>query len=1419
MFGKSKSLEVRDASPSFLPKKAAGTGVKLPPPMAKKTSESTVMKTNTVTGVDVSHLQIGSRVWVPDAKVLWRVGEVTAVLDGGVVDVFVPESPDDKHQVLAASAMLGFDPSHLMDHADIAQMNNMHEAPLMSVLHRRYLIDAIYTFTTDILISINPYKSIPMLYDIAGFMAASKTKLDCELKSPHLFSIAEKAYRDMRLGKQRDTAQSIVVSGESGAGKTEASKHIMKYLAVASRQADESSKGVGHAATTSLHEKIEECVLLSNFVLESFGNAKVCTFQSSRILYDQDGRMCGVSIKHFLLEKTRIVLPETNERNYHVFYQMLAGLDALELAELELVAPDEYEYLTSGNCIGIDGVDDAADFCGLRTAMDKLGFTSATQRELFQVLAAILKLGNASFVPVHPQDREACQFAPEVPLEKIAQLLGVQAADLEQKMTTQTTVTGRGSILHMKLTCDQAQHAKHALCKFIYGEMFNYLIGRMNSTSAEFVKSKSFIGILDIFGFEVMPVNSFEQLCINFANEMLQQQFNKHIFVLEQECLDLIQKPPSGIMPLLDEQIMLKRKTTDRQLLTIYHQTHLEKHANYAKPRFESDDFVIKHYAGDVMYCINGFIGKNNDNLHEDLMDLLRASSLSGSTTVASKFKAQLSGLMDMLTSTTPHYIKCIKPNNIKFPGGFSSELVRDQLICSGILEVIKIRQQGYPIRRCVYLRELATTIQSKFWRRCVVHRQFKVLRQGMIQLQAKFRQVRLATQFHAMKWATLKLQVRKETSKNQYLTQFLGIPSTQRMFVRDAKWQQAAVVIQKIVRGYLHRSKASRALKLQHSSAILIQALYRGYRDLQRFCHVYENVVLIQAVYRAHQNRQLFLRGKAAAVASQALVRKRLQRKKFVHQRRMVIRLQSFARMVPHRIEFLRRQRAATAIQRFCRRVLARHHVTQVSQAANVVVSFMRMFLCKKAFSIQRQSILLVQRAVHQWREKRRLASQLRRLRDACDRRESATVLTLVRATPELMYVRHHHDQYNSLLHIAAASGDLNVVEFILSQDKYAIKLVNKDGNTPLHEACAHSRLDVAKCLLRATSSIPWCHSPETTDADDVPVATTTTTPTTLTNENDVVVMAGTLKKRREASGWMTRYVVLRTTNHVPELHYYHSKPRHGGTKRRNREGRLYFQATTEMELQSWLACLRDTVPSTLETRLFAMQRSTDSIQYVDRTNEADWVNATNVHGETTLHVAARGVPGKATAASTPVVGTPDDQPQHQSPSPVTSSIRSDEVHAIKTCLWLLEHGAELNLVTLRGNQSALKLAIQSNYLTLAKVNPLILYLCATAGDLNTAETAIVQTLRADLAKTAITCLQSQGKDDAVLFLLKRPGHVRYSSYVSLYVEQVGLLNVLQFTRPRLVISVYDTQKNLVEKKQQVTSLPLAHANAMFWG
>ncbi|GLD95771.1 hypothetical protein PINS_up004449 [Pythium insidiosum] len=256
-----------------------------------------------------------------------------------------------------------------------------------------------------------------------------------------------------------------------------------------------------------------------------------------------------------------------------------------------------------------------------------------------------------------------------------------------------------------------------------------------------------------------MARNSLEQLCINFTNETLQQQFNRHVFVLEQEryaregiafasvefqdnqpCLDLIQRPPTGLLPLLEEQMLLKRKTTDKQLLTIYHSHHLDRHAHYRKPRFDSDEFVVRHYAGDVTYDVTDFIAKNTDNLHDDLLDLLRRSShpllraifaapppepaskprgapspaapgkptatrsggaaLTGTTTVTSRFRLQLAELMDVLWATAPHYVKCIKPNNLKFPGGFSSDLVRHQLVYSGVLEVVRIRQDGFPIRR-----------------------------------------------------------------------------------------------------------------------------------------------------------------------------------------------------------------------------------------------------------------------------------------------------------------------------------------------------------------------------------------------------------------------------------------------------------------------------------------------------------------------------------------------------------------------------------------------------------------------------------------------------------------------------------------------------------------------------------------------
>eukprot|EP00644_Phytophthora_capsici_P007414 jgi/Phyca11/111822/e_gw1.21.22.1 len=661
-----------------------------------------------------------------------------------------------------------FDASHIVDHADVALMNNMHEAPLLNVLRQRFERDEIYTFTADILLSINPYKSIPLLYDVVGFMtsrqeAASATGDGSTDSSapPHLFSIAEKAYTGMKgVVPGSGTQQSIVISGESGAGKTEASKYIMKYLATASKHV---ASTTGKAAAV-VHEQIEECVVLSNLILESFGNAKTSRNDNSsrfgkyiQIHYSNEGRMAGVSIRHFLLEKTRLVRPEVNERNYHIFYQLLAGLDTLtntadpaDSGRPLLLRNDvwNYTYLTRGDCVEVDGVDDATEFEQLQRCLEQLGMDNASfQRPMFEVLAVILHLGNVTFESQAVQgsggddkeDELTRVVFPEsdagVNLEHVAMLLGVDAAEFANKMVTQTTITGRGSILEIKLTPEQAKNAMDAFCKYLYGELFNHT-SKSRVQGAISPPVDPFIGILDIFGFEVMKRNSLEQLCINFTNETLQQQFNKHVFVLEQEryaregitvspvefqdnqrCLDLIQKPPLGLLPLLEEQMLLKRKTTDKQLLTIYHGNHLDKHPSYAKPRFECDEFIIRHYAGDVIYDIHDFIAKNTDNLHDDLLDLLRGSSqpllqaifsapaaasasLTGTTTVSSRFRTQLAELMDVLWSTTPSYIKCIKPNNLKFPGGFSCELVRDQLIYSGVLEVVRIRQEGFPIRK-----------------------------------------------------------------------------------------------------------------------------------------------------------------------------------------------------------------------------------------------------------------------------------------------------------------------------------------------------------------------------------------------------------------------------------------------------------------------------------------------------------------------------------------------------------------------------------------------------------------------------------------------------------------------------------------------------------------------------------------------
>ncbi|GAB9467267.1 hypothetical protein Gpo141_00004619 [Globisporangium polare] len=1767
--------------------------------------------------VNPSHLLVGNKVWVTDPKVLWRIGEVQVInAEQQSADVYLPDAPDEKLQTLSLSKLYTFDPSHIVDHEDIASMNNMHEAPLLSVLRQRFEMDKIYTFTADILLSINPYKTIPLLYDVMGFMEQTKGLTDLSKQPPHLFTIAEKAYSGMKgVIPGSGTPQSIIISGESGAGKTEASKYIMKYLATASKHASAASGGTSssNAAAAHVHEKIEECVVLSNLILESFGNAKTSRNDNSsrfgkyiQILYNGDGRMVGVSIRHFLLEKTRLVMPQANERNYHIFYQLLAGLTSLGGAEesrLKLRGDVwNYTYLTHGDCVEVDGVDDAVEFDQLRNCLTQLGMDRAGfQMPMFEILAAVLHLGNVQFQSVKDEsigagssssEEKTIPFFPEsdqgVDLAHVSALLGVEPQEFAKKMVTQTTITGRGSILEIKLSADQAKNAMDAFCKHLYGELFNHLIARINAcakehteTAQEKPKSSSksaastaaFIGILDIFGFEVMKKNSLEQLCINFTNETLQQQFNKHVFVLEQEryanegiafsivefkdnqqCLDLIQKPPTGLLPLLEEQMLLKRKTTDKQLLTIYHGQHLDKHPNYTKPRFECDEFVIRHYAGEVVYDIHDFIAKNTDNLHDDLLDLLKRSSqslvhviygavadskgpqkrggtlpasssasgpnkgkqgaaLTGTSTVTSRFRLQLSELMEVLWHTTPNYIKCIKPNNLKFPGGFSCELVRDQLIYSGVLEVVRIRQEGFPIRKrfdiffelfwslsvrkyasgvtnvrkdvkllrdaCeqiavewleekhplilgkkvfamgrqeVFLRygqiekleayvsslrvEKAVIIQAKLVRCRIAYRKYQVVKKGVRKFQALWRMHAHKVRFRKMKAAALKIQARfrcfshhkrYRTLKHATSCVFRATMRflTHKRFVEWATLIKAAVMVQRHVRGFLSRTAAERARKLKERSILAIQSWHRMMTHRRVYLRQRRAIVKIQSEYRSVKMRREFLRRKKASIVLAAFVRQVLQRTKFKMLKLRVVKLQALVRKWKLRAQFVQLRKLVVYMQSKRRQQLAKHVASKRGGAMKTLQHAMQGWICRCHYVSKMKSAVVLQYWAKSWllqREYRTLKLAAKRVQAAWRRHnrvkrweaevdsifrgaslfavaagsgnaegtswtqhskmeESDHRIQKLRQNPELFFhLRPKAYGYNSVFHHAAACGDFHVIKYMLDQvvltKNELFYMKNGKGNTAFHEACRHGQYEMVKFLIvqarsvfeersvKPRASLPSDTTGETSSAnangsseennnnqsrDDLSSTSQpnqkTVAPKKAEEPEDAdalptgVIYSGYLKKRRETSRWMKRFVVLSVSeSHFPQLDYFpndksttlqsksakqidlrvalfkksmdtpfafeiHSPHLLEG---RNKEGRLYFAAENELEIQKWLAHLRNSIPSSIESRIFAMHRGTKygKLEFIDFGLRKQICNLQNSAGrrESPLHLAARVNMAAATASSG--VGAPNHQQHPLSPSPVAASSKartlepavtassisvnaeeennnskfsnhsSSEIHKandsstslaeeasllnvgktkleveadiVRTVLWLIESGADINAMTAK-KETPLKLALRANNLLVAKH---LLDRGALATGLSVAELEEAQRLKASLAKNAISSVgcssnsssssstvsrlssfrkkatgasssasSSTERDDTpVLFLLKQPGRIRHSSYVSVFVEHIGISNPQYLSRPRIVVSVLDSQRNLVEMKQQVSVQPVVLPSSLLW-
>ncbi|WVZ69084.1 hypothetical protein U9M48_017928 [Paspalum notatum var. saurae] len=672
------------------------------------------------------NIVIGSHVWVEDKDLAWVDGEVFRI-DGQKAHVRTTKGKtvianiSDIHPKDTEAPPDGVD--------DMTRLSYLHEPGVLDNLAVRYAKNIIYTYTGNILIAINPFQRLPNLVDartMEKYKGANLGDLD-----PHVFAIADVSYRQMiNEGK----SNSILVSGESGAGKTETTKLLMRYLAFLGGRS-----GTGERT-------VEQQVLESNPVLEAFGNAKtVRNNNSSRfgkfveIQFDKSGKISGAAIRTYLLERSRVCQINSPERNYHCFY-FLCAAPSEDLKKYKLGDPSSFHYLNQSACIKVDGINDAEEYLATRNAMDTVGITEQEQEAIFRVVATVLHLGNINFAKGKEVDSSVLKDdKSRFHLNTAGELLMCDCEKLENALIKREINTPEG-VITTTVGPNSATISRDGLAKQIYSRLFDWLVNRINASIGQDPDSNKLIGVLDIYGFESFKTNSFEQLCINFTNEKLQQHFNQNVFKMEQEeytreqinwsyiefvdnqdVLDLIEKlsffyvqKPGGIIALLDEACMFPKSTHETLSQKLYEK--FKNHKRFTKPKLSRTAFTIQHYAGDVTYQSDQFLDKNKDYVvaeHQELLNASKCSFVSGlfppateentkssKSSIATRFKMQLHELMETLSSTEPHYIRCIKPNSVLKPAIFENTNVLQQLRCSGVLEAIRISCAGYPTRK-----------------------------------------------------------------------------------------------------------------------------------------------------------------------------------------------------------------------------------------------------------------------------------------------------------------------------------------------------------------------------------------------------------------------------------------------------------------------------------------------------------------------------------------------------------------------------------------------------------------------------------------------------------------------------------------------------------------------------------------------
>uniref|UniRef100_A0A8C7H1M0 Myosin VB n=1 Tax=Oncorhynchus kisutch TaxID=8019 RepID=A0A8C7H1M0_ONCKI len=885
-----------------------------------------------------------TRVWIPDPEDVWRAAEIIKDYKEGepILYLKLEDETPLEYRIGPKDNALPFlrNPDILVGENDLTALSYLHEPAVLHNLKVRFTeSNHIYTYCGIVLVAINPYEQLQIYGEevINAYSGQNMGDMD-----PHIFAVAEEAYKQMARDERN---QSIIVSGESGAGKTVSAKYAMRFFATVGGSANDTN--------------VEEKVLASSPIMEAIGNAKTTRNDNSsrfgkyiQIGFDRSYHIIGANMRTYLLEKSRVVFQAEDERNYHIFYQLCASASLPEFKDLALTSAEDFIFTSQGENIFIEGVNDAEDFEKTREAFTLLGVNDSNQSSIFRIIASILHLGNVEICS--ERDGDSCHILKNDPhLAHFCQLLGVELEQMEHWLCHRKLVTTSETYVK-NMSRKQAANARDALAKHIYAHMFDWIVEYVNKSLHTSSKQHSFIGVLDIYGFETFEINSFEQFCINYANEKLQQQFNQHVFKLEQEeymkeqipwtlidfydnqpCIDVIEAK-LGILDLLDEECKVPKGTDQNWCQKLF--DRLSSSVHFQKPRMSNTSFIVIHFADKVEYQCDGFLEKNRDTVYEEQINILKASkfqlmadlfqdtnkdsSISTSSsskssrvnvraskptpkvpnkehrkTVGHQFRSSLQLLMETLNATTPHYVRCIKPNDEKEAFSFESRRAVQQLRACGVLETIRISAAGYPSRWTypdffnryrVLMKKSDMTVGDKK----LVCRN---LLETLVKDPDKFQFGKTKIFFRAGQVAYL-----EKLRADKFRSACIKIQKTVRGWLQRVRYQKirkSAINLQRYGRGYMARRYAEQ-LRLTRA-ALIFQKQYRMVRERRDYLKVRQAVVTIQynkwflvsAIYLPSPPPQFLLHHKAMII--QKHVRGWLTRRKFRRARNATITIQ----------------------------------------------------------------------------------------------------------------------------------------------------------------------------------------------------------------------------------------------------------------------------------------------------------------------------------------------------------------------------------------------------------------------------------------------------------------------------------------------------------------------------------------------